>query len=152
LRHRAALAGAGRARHLVVMSATPPTIADPAAACAVYFDGACPVCSREIALYQRMTDGRPDRPEFVDVTRVDEASLPGISREAALARFHVRTAEGEVLSGAAAFLALWRATPRLRLIARMLSVPPLPWLLEGAYRGFLRARPLWRRSAPAAGS
>ncbi len=63
-----------------------------------------------------------------------------------MARFHVRLGSGEVVSGAAAFIALWRATPRFRLLGRIASIPPLPWLLEGAYRGFLKLRPLWRKA------
>ena len=130
--------------HLPDMTSAPAAI-DPAAACAVYYDGACPVCSREIALYQRLSDGQADRPAFENIA-VEGASLPeGLSREAAMARFHVRLGGGEVVSGAAAFIALWRATPRFRWLGRIASVPPAPWILEGAYRAFLRLRPLWRR-------
>lgn len=117
---------------------------DPAAACAVYYDGACPVCAREIGLYRRLSEGSPQAPLFEDVA----AGAPppeGVSRDEALARFHVRLGSGEVVSGAAAFIALWRATPRLRWLGRLASIPPAPWLLESAYRAFLRLRPLWRR-------
>jgi predicted DCC family thiol-disulfide oxidoreductase YuxK len=131
---------------LIFMSAAQLSSPDPAAACAVYYDGACPICSREIALYQRLSDGAADRPAFENIAG-EGASLPdGVSREAALARFHVRLGSGEVVSGAAAFIALWRATPRFRLLGRVASVPPAPWLLEWAYRGFLKARPLWRKT------
>ncbi|MCU0884459.1 MAG: DCC1-like thiol-disulfide oxidoreductase family protein [Beijerinckiaceae bacterium] len=91
-----------------------------------------------------MSDGAADRPAFENIA-ADAAVLPeGVSREAALARFHVRLGSGEVVSGAAAFIALWRATPRFRLLGRVASVPPLPWLLERAYGLFLKVRPLWR--------
>ena len=129
--------------HIDVMG-NQSTAIDPAAACAVYYDGGCPVCSREIALYQRLSDGAADRPAFENIA-VEQARLPeGISREAALARFHVRLGSGEVVSGAAAFIALWRATPRFRLLGRACSLPPLPWLLERGYGLFLKIRPLWR--------
>ncbi len=121
---------------------------DPAAAHAVYFDGGCPVCSREIALYQRLSDGAADRPRFENIAAEGAALPDGITRDEALARFHVRLGSGEVVSGAAAFIALWRATPRFRLLGRAASVPPVPWLLELAYRGFLQVRRLWR-NAPA---
>lgn len=102
------------------------------------------MCSREIALYQRLSDGAADRPAFENIA-VEQARLPeGVSREAALARFHVRLGSGEVVSGAAAFIALWRATPRFRLLGRVCSLPPLPWLLERGYGLFLKVRPLWR--------
>lgn len=125
---------------------TTSSASDPAAACAVYYDGGCPVCSREIALYQRLSEGAADRPAFENVASADAALPAGVSRADALARFHVRLGSGEVVSGAAAFIALWRATPRFRLLGRAASVPPMPWLLELAYAGFLRARPLWRKA------
>lgn len=118
---------------------------DPAAACAVYYDGGCPVCSREIALYQRLSEGASDRPAFENIA-AESAALPtGLSREDAMARLHVRLGSGDMVSGAPAFIALWRATPRFRLLGRIASVPPLPWLLERAYRGFLKVRPMWRK-------
>ena len=119
---------------------------DLAAACAVYYDGGCPVCSREIALYQRLSDGAADRPAFENIMAQDAVLPDGVTRDDALARFHVRLGSGEIVSGAAAFIALWRATPRFRLLGRMASIPPLPWLLEKAYLGFLKVRPMWRKS------
>lgn len=106
----------------------------------VYYDGACPVCRREIGFYQRRTGG--------DVAYCDVATeacpAPDLGREQALQRFHVRLPDGGLVSGAAAFLALWRATPGLRLPARLLSAAPVVALLDVAYGGFLRLRRLWR--------
>jgi predicted DCC family thiol-disulfide oxidoreductase YuxK len=106
---------------------------------AVYFDGGCPICSREIGFYQRQAGA--DAIQWVDITRCGDDALPtGVSRATAMARFHVRTADG-LRDGAAAFIALWQALPRFRLIGRILSIPPLPWLLERGYRLFLVIRP-----------
>lgn len=118
---------------------------DNQAAAQVYYDGGCPVCSREIALYQRLAD--ENGPAFCNIAASPAAPAPDLEREAAMARFHVRRHDGTLVSGAEAFLALWRATPRLRFIGRALSVPPLPWLLERLYRVFLRVRPLWQKPA-----
>jgi predicted DCC family thiol-disulfide oxidoreductase YuxK len=115
------------------------------AACTVFYDGGCPVCSREIAVYQRLSEGAADAPSYVDVTQAAPGTMAGLTKDEALARFHVMTGDGRLVSGAAAFIALWRVTPRLKLIGRIASVPPLPWLLEGVYRGFLNIRPLWRK-------
>jgi predicted DCC family thiol-disulfide oxidoreductase YuxK len=105
----------------------------------VYFDGGCPICSREIGFYQRLSGA--DRIAWVDLTTCPDSALPqGISRQTAMARFHVATAAG-ITSGAAGFLVLWRALPRFRWIGRLLSLPPLPWILERGYRIFLRVRP-----------
>lgn len=65
----------------------------------------------------------------------------GLTKEQALARFHLLTAQGELLSGGAAFARLWSNLPGLRLLGRLGEVRPMPWLLERAYLGFLRIRP-----------
>ncbi len=117
---------------------------DPKAAAQVYFDGGCPVCSREIALYQRLSDHDPLRPQFCDIAASDAPPAADLKHADALARLHVRRADGALVSGAEAFLSLWRATPRFRLLGRVLSVPPMPWVLELAYRGFLKLRRVWR--------
>ncbi len=115
---------------------------DPLAATVAYFDGGCPVCRREVAAYRRM-------PGTAAIAWADAADprtpLPGIERSAALARFHVRRADGRVASGAAAFLAVWRRNPRLRRLAVCLDRPPFRAGLELAYRAFLRLRRIWRR-------
>jgi len=109
----------------------------------VYYDGGCPVCSREVRFYQ----GRDGSDSFawVDAARGDEAALGlGLSREAALARMHVRRADGTLVSGAAAFAEIWRGMPGLRWLGRLLAIPPFGALAEFGYLLFLRARLLWR--------
>lgn len=119
-------------------------MADPKAATTVFFDGACPVCRREIETYRRMTGA--DAMEWVDVATVPEEALPdGKDRAALLARFTVRRADGQLADGAAGFLSVWRALPRTAAIARVLDRPPFTWVAERAYRGFLVLRRLWRR-------
>jgi predicted DCC family thiol-disulfide oxidoreductase YuxK len=109
----------------------------------VYYDGGCGVCSREIAFYR----ARPgaDAFDWVDVSGVDPAALgPDLTREAALARMHVRRADGTLLQGAAAFAAMWRQMPGFRWLGWLLAIPPFSGLGEIGYRGFLIVRKLWR--------
>jgi len=115
---------------------------DPAAAEAVFYDGGCPICRREIAAYRDMSG--MDAIEWRDVTDA-RTDLCGLDRAAALARFHARRADGAVVSGAAAFLAVWRRSDRLRPLAIALDRQPFRAALELGYRGFLKVRPLWRR-------
>ncbi|MEO0872538.1 MAG: DUF393 domain-containing protein [Pseudomonadota bacterium] len=107
----------------------------------IWFDGACPLCQREISLMKRLDrDGAID---FVDVSENDDPSCPIDQREL-LARFHAEE-NGEVLSGAAAFAAMWRAIPSLRplgLIARNRFVLAV---LERLYALFLKVRPQLQR-------
>ena len=110
----------------------------------VYFDGACPLCAKEIGFYQR-------RPGADDVCWVDisEAAggdvAPDLPFDEAMARFHVRNPDGSLESGGAAFSRLWSEMPGFRLIGRFTRLPPIAWLLERAYRFFLRFRPRLQR-------
>ena len=106
----------------------------------VYYDGACPVCSREIGFYRKRTGAAVS---YCDVA-AEACPAPDLGREAALQRFHVRLAGGELVSGAAAFLALWRETPGFRYLAMALSPRPVVAVLDVAYEGFLKLRRLWR--------
>ncbi|MBS0558803.1 MAG: DUF393 domain-containing protein [Proteobacteria bacterium] len=119
-----------------------------ASAAAVYYDGACPVCAREIAQYRRAQGAASI--DFVDVSACAPDALgPGLSRDAALARMHVRTEDGRLVSGAAAFAALWRALPGFAWLARLAALPGALAAMEAGYRLFLRLRRLWRRPAEA---
>ncbi|WP_353227914.1 DUF393 domain-containing protein [Novosphingobium sp.] len=106
----------------------------------VWYDGGCPLCSREIALMRRLD--RAGRIGFVDVA--DPAVTCPLDRADLLARFHAR--EGDMmLSGAAAFAAMWRAIPVLRPLGLAARWPLCGWLLERGYRWFLRRRPVLQR-------
>ena len=109
----------------------------------VYYDGACPVCRREIAFMQRRAGS--ENVAFEDISD-EKSTLPeGVAREAALARFHVRGTDGIVRNGAAGFAAMWEELPALRPLARLARFPGVLPLLEVLYRGFLRIRPAIQR-------
>ena len=115
----------------------------------VYFDGGCPLCSKEIATYRAARGA--DQLRWVDAQACDEAALgPALDRKVALARLHVRLADGSLLSGAAAFVAIWQRLPAFRLLAWLARVPGALLLMEGAYRAFLKIRPLWRATPSSA--
>lgn len=109
----------------------------------VYFDGACPVCSREIAVYRRQAGA--EQCVWVDASSCPESALgAGLSRDGALARFHVRREDGVLVDGMRGFALLWRELPRFAWAGRIASFGPLPHVLDAAYRVFLRVRPLWQ--------
>jgi predicted DCC family thiol-disulfide oxidoreductase YuxK len=102
----------------------------------VWYDGDCPLCRREIAWLRRL-----DRREAIAFINVAEGAACPIDRSTLLARFHAQEAGGPMVSGAAAFAAMWRAIPVLRPVGLMARSPPVLWVLERAYRAFLLIRP-----------
>lgn len=80
---------------------------------------------------------------FVDVTTADASSCPRVPA-VLMARFHAME-DGRLLSGAAAFAAMWRAVPLFRPLGLAARVPGVLTLLEWGYRGFLRLRPRLQR-------
>lgn len=106
----------------------------------IWYDGGCPLCRREIALMRRLD--RTGAIIFEDATD-DEVSCP-IDRDAMLARLHARE-DGIILSGAAAFAAMWRAIPLLRPFGLSARHPRVLACLERGYRYFLRARAMAKR-------
>ncbi|TIX93408.1 DUF393 domain-containing protein [Rhizobium sp. P44RR-XXIV] len=107
----------------------------------VWFDSNCPLCRREIAL-MRWLDHRRKAILFVDAC--DASTSCPIDRAEILSRFHAEE-DGRLLSGAAAFAAMWRAIPLLRPIGLLAGWPPAFPIFEAGYRGFLRIRPHLQR-------
>ncbi len=111
----------------------------------VLYDGACPLCRREIGIYRGL---QPDMPVcFADVSDAALPLPPGTTRAQLLARFHVRGCDGELLSGAQAFLVLWAALPGWRWLALAGRLPGATRMMECTYELFLRCRPTLQRWA-----
>ena len=103
----------------------------------VWYDNACPLCRREIAVMRRL-DAR-ERIDFVAIGGDGPDECP-IDRDTLLARFHARE-NGRMLSGAEAFAAMCRAIPLLRPLGLAARSPWVLAVLERAYRRFLKVRP-----------
>jgi len=75
----------------------------------------------------------------------DGVHLVHRDRDAALARLHLRRPDGSLVSGAAAFTALWQTLPRWAWLGRLLGNRATLPVLEAGYRGFLVLRRAWRQ-------
>ena len=105
----------------------------------IVYDGACPICSREIAHYQRLHGA--EQLHWVDASsQLTELMHLGLDREHALSIFHVRDAKGEWQTGIDAFMVLWARLPGYRWLAWTISNLRLQAIFRLAYRGFLRWR------------
>jgi len=102
----------------------------------VWYDGACPLCIREIALMRTLD--RRDAINFIDIA-TPATSCP-LDRQLMLDRFHA-SEDGQILSGAAAFAAMWRAIPVMRPLGQIARIPGVLPILEVLYKQFLKVRP-----------
>lgn len=105
----------------------------------VWYDGACPLCRREIRLMQWL-DWR-DAIRFTDIAGAGAGSLDcSVDTRDLASRLHARE-DSEMLDGAAAFAAMWRAIPVLRPLGLAARNPVVLAVLERLYGGFLTIRP-----------
>lgn len=111
----------------------------------VYFDGSCPLCTFEITHYSRQVGS--EQLSFVDVSGANPQTGADLEASEALSRFHVRLPGGQLVSGARAFVAIWRELPTWRWVARIASLPGVTPMLELSYRAFLPIRPLLSKIA-----
>ena len=122
-----------------------PSKSCPSGPLTVLYDGACPLCRREIGIYQGLQARAPV--SFVDVNDADARLPEAASKAELLSRFHVREPDGRLLSGANAFLALWERMPGWRWLAFAGRAPGAAWAMEHAYVFFLKHRPMLQRWA-----
>lgn len=110
----------------------------------IYFDGLCPLCSREIDHYRKQRGS--DLLRFVDITLPEfDAAAEGVDPVAVHKVMHVRTAAGELKTGVDSFIAIWESLPAYRVVARVAKWAPASFLLNVGYQGFARVRPLLPR-------
>lgn len=114
--------------------------ADGSAMFEVFFDGACPLCRREIALLRRL-DRERGSIVFTDIAArgFDPAPL-GKTQEELMARIHGRLLPGGALvEGAEVFRRLYGAVGFGPLVS-LSRVPPFSWAAEVGYRWFAKNR------------
>jgi len=113
----------------------------------VFYNGACPVCRKHIARFQKSSTGRSRL-----IAWTDAAAAPWALRRwhvdpaEALLRLYAVADDGRLLSGAAAFARLWHELPRYRVLGIIVGLPGIQQIAEALYRG-IYVRDLRRRLA-----
>lgn len=104
----------------------------------VFYDGACPLCAREITLLRRRD--RRGRIRFTDIAAEDfDAATLGLSWDELMARIHGRLPDGTIVEGVEVFRRLYAAVGFRRLV-RLSRAPGLSHLLDLAYHLFAKNR------------
>jgi predicted DCC family thiol-disulfide oxidoreductase YuxK len=115
----------------------------------VFYDGACPLCVREIDMLRRRDRRRKIR--FTDIAAAGfDAGSVGVSPEALMARIHGRLPDGTIIEGVEVFRRLYAAAGFERTVSftRLAGVAPI---LDAAYRAFAKRR-LWLTGRCSAGA
>ena len=105
----------------------------------VLFDGSCPLCTLEINQYKAITP--IGQINWVDVSSPEFIPPMGQSKEVLMQRFHVIKPNGELISGAAAFVHIWEKLPGWRRLAAIAKLPGAISVMEFGYVKFLKIRP-----------
>ena len=104
----------------------------------VFFDGACPICDREIALMRRLDRRR--QLEFCDFSAQEyDAASSGFAAADLATVIHARWADGSVITGVDVFRAMWEAVG-LGVLARLSRLSLVEPLVLRAYAWFARNR------------
>ena len=96
----------------------------------VFFNNSCSICRLEINHYKKVSDSHL---EWIDITNNQDAlKLTSKSQEELLRRLHVID-NGEVISGAKAFIIIWSKIPKYKLLSKIFSFKPIYILFHYAY-------------------
>ena len=86
----------------------------------VYFNNSCKICKAEIDLYKKE---KVDDINWVDITNNNKANIETKKNsKELLRRLHVEK-NGEIFSGAKAFLLVWKNIPKYKFLYSILSLP-----------------------------
>lgn len=101
----------------------------------LFYDGACPLCRREMNTLAKLSEGRLS---LVDIHSLKE--LPAnVSRHDLLRVLHLQKADGQWLRGADANVAAWQTTPRGKWL-RWMRWPGVRWLVDTVYSWWAKRR------------
>jgi predicted DCC family thiol-disulfide oxidoreductase YuxK len=109
----------------------------------IFYDGACPLCSREIEHYRRQDRAARLVPVDISVPGFDPGPF-GIPLSAFTFELHAIDQAGQIYRGVEAFRAIWQAFPDstgYRALATVVALPVINPLARLGYRLFARVRP-----------
>lgn len=117
----------------------------------VYYDSACYVCAAEIDVYRKKDKHR--KLAYVDISApAFDAHQEGLDPKTVHKWFHARRADGELLVGVDAFIAIWDQLSSFRFMAKAARNPVARFLMDQGYKIFVEVRPYLPRKKCADGS
>ena len=96
----------------------------------VYFNNSCNICQAEIDLYKKQNIKDI---EWIDITDNKSAELETLKDDKALLRrLHIKDGE-KVISGAEAFLLVWKKIPKYKFLYTFFKIPIIFTLFSLSY-------------------
>jgi predicted DCC family thiol-disulfide oxidoreductase YuxK len=106
----------------------------------VYFDGLCPLCSREIKFYRSKASST--KIDWQDITEPGfDPGSHGLDAVKIHQSFHVKTMDGKVIAGVEAFIQIWKTMPEFSSWAKASALPGVLPILRISYALFAKLRP-----------
>lgn len=100
----------------------------------VFFDGACPICVREVKRWRNAPFSCPV--EWFDITGQEEAlQARGIDPRRAMLQLHIQTESGQTFVSIDSYALLLKQLPRWRWLGVLMSLPVVRPLLGWFYDG-----------------
>ena len=111
----------------------------------VYYDGLCPLCSREIKYYRAKASA--SRVSWRDITEPGfDARSEGLDEVKIHQTFHVKTKDGKIIAGVEAFVEIWKTMPEFSTWAKVADFKGVLPLLRASYAVFAKLRPYLPRA------
>ncbi len=109
----------------------------------IFYDGLCPVCSKEIELYRRHP--LSTRLQFVDIAESQfDAESEGLNPETVQQKFHVKK-DGQIIQGVDAFVEIWKTLEMWKALQWAATSKLTRPFFELGYWGFTKVRPFLRK-------
>lgn len=106
----------------------------------IYFDGLCPLCSREINHYRKQTGSH--KIKFLDITdKSFDAKSQGLDPVQVHKVMHVKNSDGKLRTGVDAFVAIWEVLPKYHWLAKFSQNTFLRPIMNLGYNAFAVVRP-----------
>jgi predicted DCC family thiol-disulfide oxidoreductase YuxK len=110
----------------------------------LFYDGLCPLCSREIDHYRRRTADDPSV-QYIDITGPGfDATAHGLDPQRIHRVMHVKVGD-DIRTGVDAFIAIWEHIRGFGWMARLTRLPGFYQLAWVGYYAFAAIRPLLPR-------
>lgn len=111
---------------------------------AIFFDGLCILCSREIEHYRKQAGS--ENFSFIDITDASfDPEAHGVDPFAVHKVMHVKDRNGKLYTGVEAFRAIWKELPRYRFLHSWTRHEFVKSVMKLGYNGFVRIRPILPR-------